>query len=173
MARTAKPIAIAGLTGALAIALLPFCESLVRRLFDRLPMPDRLRSPLARAIEGGMQGVRAFHDARRLLAFLGLTVVIWGLDAAGAVIGASALGLRFPLAVAFLLIAGLGVGSALPSTPGYVGIYQFVAVSVLTPFGFSRTDAIAYILVAQALFFVVIGFWGSIGLWRQRHPRSA
>ena len=33
-----------------------------------------------------------------------------------------------------------------------LGIYQFVAVSVLTPFGFSRTDAIAYILVAQALF---------------------
>ena len=39
----------------------------------------------------------------------------------------------------------MGLASALPSTPGYVGIYQFVAVSVLTPFGFSRTDAIAYI----------------------------
>jgi glycosyltransferase 2 family protein len=172
MAGTAKPIAIAGLVGALAIAILPLCESPVRRTTARLPMPGRLRSTLLRAIEGGMRGVRAFHDARRLSAFLGLTFVIWYLDAVGAMIGASALGLRFPLTVAFLLIAGLGVGSALPSTPGYVGIYQFVAVSVLTPFGFSRTDAIAYILVAQALFFVVIGFWGSIGLWRQRYPRS-
>ena len=63
----------------------------------------------------------------------------------------AALGFQIPLPVAFLLIAGLGLGSALPSTPGYVGIYQFVAVTVLTPFGFSRTDAIAYILVAQAL----------------------
>jgi hypothetical protein len=42
-----------------------------------------------------------------------------------------------------------GLGSALPSTPGYVGIYQFAAVSALTPFGFSRADAIAYVLVAQ------------------------
>ena len=57
------------------------------------------------------------------------------------------------------------------STPGYVGIYQFVAVTVLQPFGFSRTDAIAYILVAQALLYVVIGFWGSLGLWRYRRAR--
>jgi uncharacterized membrane protein YbhN (UPF0104 family) len=60
------------------------------------------------------------------------------------------------------------VGSALPSTPGYVGIYQFVAVTVLTPFGFSRADAIAFIVVAQALMYVVIGFWGAIGLSRYR-----
>jgi len=58
---------------------------------------------------------------------------------------------RLPVPVAFLLIAALGLGSALPSTPGYIGIYQFVAVTVLVPFGFSRSDAIAYILVAQAL----------------------
>ena len=83
--------------------------------------------------------------------FLGLTVLIWCLDALGTVIVGAALGFRIPIAVAFLLIAGLGLGSALPSTPGYVGIYQFVAVTVLTPFGFSRTDAIAYILVAQAV----------------------
>ena len=64
--------------------------------------------------------------------------------------------------------AALGLGSALPSTPGYVGVYQFVAVTVLTPFGFTRTDAIAYILVAQALMYVVIGFWGSVGFTRYR-----
>jgi len=69
-------------------------------------------------------------------------------------------------AVALLLIAGMGLGSALPSTPGYVGIYQFVAVTVLVPFGFSRSDALAYSLVLQAFGYVWITFWGLIGLWR-------
>ena len=78
-----------------------------------------------------------------------------------------------PFSVAFLLLAGLGLGSALPSTPGYIGIYQFVAVRVLTPFGFSRTDAIAYILVAQALMYIVIGVWGALGLWRYRRTRRS
>jgi glycosyltransferase 2 family protein len=72
------------------------------------------------------------------------------------------------LPVAFLLVAGLGLGSALPSTPGYVGIYQFVAVSVLAPFGFSRPQAIGYILVAQALQYTVIGLWGGLGFLRYR-----
>jgi len=70
--------------------------------------------------------------------------------------------------VAFLLIAGLGLGSALPSTPGYIGIWQFVAVSILTPFGFSKTDAVAYILVAQALQYVYIGLCGALGFLNYR-----
>ena len=56
------------------------------------------------------------------------------------------------------------VAGALPSTPGYVGIYQFVAVSVLSPFGFSRTDAIAYILFYQAVSYLVVLTWGLIAL---------
>ena len=114
------------------------------------------------------RGLRSFHDARRLTGFFLLTAAIWWLDAVGAVIGASALGLRLPLASAFLLIAGLSLGSALPSTPGYIGIYQFVAVTVLTPFGFSRSDAIAFILVAQALMYVVVGVWGGMALLTMR-----
>jgi hypothetical protein len=42
---------------------------------------------------------------------------------------------------------------------------------VLAPFGFSKTNAIAYIMVAQALSYVVIGVWGGIGLWRYRNAR--
>ena len=53
--------------------------------------------------------------------------------------------------------------------PGYIGIYRFVAVSVLTPFGFRDADAIACILIAQVLQYVMTGLWGSFGLWR--YPR--
>ena len=142
-----------GLLGALAIAVLPLLGSLARRAIER----RRCRTRCGGQADRG-DGAAACAECARFTtaparpAFSRLTVVIWCLDALGAVIGGAALGLRdSDLAVAFLLIAGLGVGSALPSTPGYVGIYQFVAVTVLTPFGFSRTDAIAYILVAQAL----------------------
>jgi uncharacterized protein (TIRG00374 family) len=168
LANAARPFAILGLSGALIIAVLPRMESLARRLLLLLPMPDGPRLKLIKAMEHGLRGIRAFHDAKRLSGFLALTIVIWCLDATGTVITGSALGLAIPVPVAFLLIAGLGLGSALPSTPGYVGIYQFVAVSILTPFGFSRTDAIAYILVGQALQYAVIGLWGALGFLHYR-----
>ena len=67
--------------------------------------------------------------------------------------------------MALLLLTGLGLGSALPSTPGYVGVYQFVAVTVLTPFGISRDAALAYILVVQVLGYVVVTLFGLPGLY--------
>jgi uncharacterized membrane protein YbhN (UPF0104 family) len=168
LAGAAKPVAVLGLLGAAAIAVLPLLGSVGRAVIARAPLPGSLKPRLVIAMEQGLLGLRAFHDARRLSAFVGLAGVIWCLDAIGTVIGGAALGLRIPPPAAFLLIAGLSLGSALPSTPGYIGIYQFVAVSVLTPFGLSRADAIAFILVTQALSYVVIGFWGSLGLFRHR-----
>jgi uncharacterized membrane protein YbhN (UPF0104 family) len=112
--------------------------------------------------------MRTFHDPGRLAAFVALALVIWCIDALGTVIGCAALGLVISPSAALLLIAGLSMGSALPATPGYVGIYQFVAVTVLTPFGISREDAIAYILVTQALMYLVVGVWGTAGFIRYR-----
>jgi uncharacterized protein (TIRG00374 family) len=173
LAGAARPFGILGLIGALGIAVLPLLGEVARSALERAPLPHAWRPSLITAMEHGLRGVRSFHDARRLSGFVGLTTLIWGLDAVGTMTVGAALGLRIPMPVAFLLMTGLGLGSALPSTPGYVGIYQFVAVTILTPFGFSRTVAIAYILVAQALLYVVIGFWGSLGLWRYRRTGAS
>ena len=166
--RAAKPFGVIGLAGALAIAILPKLEPLWNHLLRRAPLPHTLRDKLQHTLEHILSGIRAFHDPGRLLRFLGATLVIWLLDACGTVVGVHALGMAVSLPVAFLLITGLALGSALPSTPGYVGIYQFVAVSVLMPFGFSRTDAIAYILLAQALQYVLTTFWGVLAFTRSR-----
>ena len=168
-AGAARPIAILGILGAAAIAVLPLLGPMGRAVIERAPLPGSSRPRILAAMEQGLRGLRGFHHGRRLSGFLALAVLIWVLDAAGTVIGGAALGLEIPPAAAFLLIAGLSVGSALPSTPGYIGIYQFVAVSVLTPFGFSRAEAIAFILVTQALGYVVVGFWGSLGLLQNRN----
>jgi uncharacterized membrane protein YbhN (UPF0104 family) len=171
MSGAARTFGVVCLVAVAVLAVTPFMEGSASRLLNRLPIPVAVRSRLFDWLEHGVRGVRAFHSPARLTTFVGYTLLIWVIDAVGTVIGASALGLRMPLRAAFLLLAGLGLGSALPSTPGSVGIYQFVAVSVLTPFGFSRTSAVAYILVAQALSYVVIGAWGAIALWRYRALR--
>jgi len=146
----------------------PLLERSGTRIVDRLPLAEAARARLRNAVSQIARGLATFHDARRLTEFLTLTAIIWCLDAAGTMIGGAALGLPILVPAAFLLVAGLSLGSALPSTPGYVGIYQFVAVTVLTPFGLSRTDAIAFILVAQALMYLVVGAWGGAALLTMR-----
>ena len=164
LADAAKPFALIGLAGAAAIALAPVLETFWFRLLGLMPVPERIRAQVEDMLRQGLRGIRSFHDPGRLTRFLLLTAVIWCLDAITAVAGARAIGITMSVPVAFLLVAGMGLGSALPSTPGYVGIYQFVAVSILTPFGMSRTDAIAYVLLFQAVNYLVLLTWGLIGL---------
>ncbi len=148
------------------LVLLPRMEGLMHSVLGRLPIPHGLRQKLLGLASQVLLGVRSFHQGGRIAGFAVLTVVIWSIDVIDAILLARALGLTLTPPVALLLIAGMGLGSALPSTPGYVGIYQFVAVTVLVPFGFSHTDALAYSLVMQAFGYVWITFWGLIGLWR-------
>jgi uncharacterized protein (TIRG00374 family) len=173
MSGAARPMAVLAVVAVVAIGIVPLFGPWIERIVGRIPCPRRLRGLIHHALTQGMEGLRAFHDTGRLGKFVGLTAGIWSLDAITTMIGAAALGLHIPLLVAFILLAGLGLGSALPSTPGYVGIYQFVAVAVLTPFGFSRTQAIAYILMAQALGYFVNGVWGAMAFWQYRRGGSA
>jgi glycosyltransferase 2 family protein len=171
LADASKPFAAVAFIAVLTIALLPKLEPLAERILTRMALSQAVRNKMIQLLASCLQALRSFHDLRRLLSFVAMTAVIWTLDATCSTVVAKALGLSMPLSVAFLLIAGLGLASAVPSTPGYVGIYQFVAVSILVPFGFNRTNAIAYILFAQALSYLLIGFWGALGIKRYRRLR--
>ncbi len=170
-AHAAMPFGVLGLSGACGIAILPKIQLLCDRCLHLIPLPSAVKTKLLGIIDQVLVGMRSFHDIKRLSSFIGLTALIWFSDALGTILGMRALGLPGTIPIALLLITGLGLGSALPSTPGYVGIYQFVAVSVLTPFGFSKTDAIAYILLSQAVQYTLITFWGALGIVRSRGMR--
>jgi uncharacterized protein (TIRG00374 family) len=170
LAHASKPFAILGACGILGFALAPRFAFIGDWLIDRLT-PHALRNKLHEILDHVILGIRAFHDGKRLAGFGALTVVIWSNDALFTVVAARAIDLRIEMTVAYLLLAGLGLASALPSTPGYVGVYQFVAVSVLVPFGMSRTDAIGYILLAQAMQYLMLGGWGAIGFWKFRRGK--
>lgn len=172
-----KPRWMAGLSGtmaviagaaALAILVLPRSGHLLEGLLRRLPMPGRIRAGLLGLAGEFLLGLRAFHDWGRLAGFALLTALVWSMDAVTVMIGGLGLALHISFRVAILLLTGMGLGSALPSTPGYVGVYQFVAVTVLVPFGIGRDSALAYILVAQAVSYLVVMILGLPGWYLSR-----
>lgn len=156
MADVSRTTAAVATLGALTIAVLPHTGNLCRGIVARMPLPHKVRVGLLHLVDQVLLGMRAFHHVGRFLGFAALTVIIWLSDACATMVCGRGLGLKLSFPVAMLLITAIGLGSALPSTPGYVGIYQFVAVTVLVPFGFTRDAALAYILVAQAMSYVTV-----------------
>jgi uncharacterized membrane protein YbhN (UPF0104 family) len=158
--------------GALTVTVVPHTGNLLTRLLAGLPLPATLHARLVGLSEQVLLGMRAFHHWGRFLGFLLFTIAIWSCDAFSTMVGSRALGLHVTFPVAMLLLTGLGLGSAMPSTPGYIGIYQFVAVSVLVPFGFTKDAALAYILITQAMGYVVVLLLGlpALSLLREARP---
>jgi hypothetical protein len=160
-------VAAIGAIGLLTIFLLPIFKNSLVKIISVIPiLKENPKNWLIGFLNEFIQGLQSLHHAQRAGTFILLTSVIWLLDGFGTVIMARALNINMPIQQSFVLLAGLGLSSAIPSTPGYVGVYQFMAVTVLMPFGYSKEDSIALVLFLQILGYIVIALWGGISIWK-------
>ncbi len=141
-------------------------EHLFQKIIDWMRIPEHWRSWIIGFLNQFLLGTRALVDLRRACFFLAFTAMIWLFDGVGTVVFAHGFDLSVSLDQALLLLVAMGLSSALPSTPGYVGIYQFVAVTVMPAFGITPSQALVFILSAQAVNVSTIVLWGLLGLWR-------
>lgn len=99
-----------------------------------------------------------------------LTVAIWALYAAvnwillGA-IGAPVSGSTALLAAVFLLVV-LQLGIAVPSSPGRVGIYHYLAVQALAVFGVDQATAVTYAILLHLISVVMPAAIGAMLAWK-------
>lgn len=157
---------LAALAGILFILFLPIIYPMLLRVVSNWGISkSSLGLRMLALLESFVNGLRGISRLQKATPFLIYTLLIWLMDGIGMTSLSLAMGGRLSLAQSFLLIAALGISSAIPATPGYVGVYQFVAVIVLTPLGFSRETSIAYILLVQAINLIVVLVWGGAGLW--------
>jgi uncharacterized protein (TIRG00374 family) len=159
-------MAIAGAVGVVGMLVAPRLGGLSEKIILRLPLPEGPRGKLKDGVASFLVGAAALQHWVRLGQFLLFSAAIWTLDMLTSLQVARAFSLELSPALALVLLAALGLSSALPSTPGYVGVYQLVAVAVLTSFGFTQSQVLVYILVYQAVNYLVISVWGLLGLWK-------
>ena len=167
LASSSIGLSIAALVALLALLAAPRLAGWIERIAGHLPIAPRWRDGLVAMWHEFFNGARGIQNHGGAVAFGLLTVIVWSIDAACMYAVATALGLDAltPL-LALLMLVALALSSVAPSTPGYVGVYQFVAVSVLTPIGFAKAEALALVLLFQAAIYAAVTPWGLIGLWR-------
>ena len=107
------------------------------------------------------------------LKLLLLATLILGTDYAAIAVLLHAFNLSLPLAAPLLLWVCLAAGSALPSAPGYVGVYQAASVWALGVFAVSPATAVALVTVLQlSTLLVAIAMAGPGAIEILRHARA-
>jgi len=137
----------------------PLSRVLARLEGSRLSFVGRV----LRQVLGGLQ---ALNDRQAVGRLVGYTVLIWSANGVLVWLVLRAFHIDVPLTAGFLLTAVLNLGMAVPSTPGYVGIFEYLMVLVLGLYGVSHTPALAAALAFHAIAFVPVTIIGLIYIVR-------
>jgi uncharacterized protein (TIRG00374 family) len=104
----------------------------------------------------------------------------WSFNAAGTWLVGEALGLNIGLSGAILVTSVIALGSAIPSSPGMIGTFQWLAVASLAVVGVGKADALAFSILLQAAWYIPTTLSGVPGAWwlaregrRQREGSAA
>lgn len=128
----------------------------------------RISSPMGRLLEHAAEGLMLFKYPSRLAACTGVTLVIWFFTALSYyTMALGCPGMELSLYEISVMMVVICFFIALPSVPGYWGIWEAGGVFALTLFGVSSQAAAGYTLAAHAvqLFPVIImGFLSSLAL---------
>jgi uncharacterized protein (TIRG00374 family) len=156
-------VSAAALVMALAVVLAPErAEALIRRV---LPA-GRVTERLVALIDGFRHGLATLRSPGRLAGVVAWSVVLWLVNAASFWIAFAAFDLPVGFAGALLLQGLLVFGIAVPSTPGYVGVFEAVIGAVLLLYGVPASRGAAYALVYHATTFLPIILLGAWSLLR-------
>jgi uncharacterized protein (TIRG00374 family) len=116
--------------------------------------PDRERSRFRRLVSDGLATMAHTVNRRDAPVVAGLSFLAWCTWSASAWLVASSLGISLSLPEILFVAAVVNLGVALPSSPGFVGTYQWLCVEVLGLLAVGRADAFAFSVLFQAVWYV-------------------
>jgi uncharacterized protein (TIRG00374 family) len=147
-----RRIAIGGL--ALLVALI--LVLLAARLYTRHRARDRLsgRSLVRRIARDTIEGLADPIGRGRAVVLAGISLGTWTMWALAAWFVARAVGIELSLLEAIFVAAVINLGVAIPSSPGFIGTYQWLGVSALALFDIGTDSALAFAILMHAVWYV-------------------
>jgi glycosyltransferase 2 family protein len=149
------------LVGLYALAFFPGYVVRIFEVFARRISPAleaRGKSVLIRFSDG----LSVLRHPGRFAAVFAWTVAHWLLNALGFWLGFKAVGIHLPFSAALFLQTLIAVGVALPSAPGFFGVFEKFATVGLAIYGVSASQATSWAIGFHILSFIPITL---IGMW--------
>lgn len=164
-ALAAGALFVAVLLAMLALAYSVNRDNRLSRLLSRLETGRG--AIVARVIRQLATGLRALHSVRAVVLLIVYTALIWAANAALLWLIVRAFHLQAPFTAGLLGNSVVSLGMTVPSTPGYIGIFDYLIVITLGLYGIAKTPALAVALVFHAIAFVPVTIIGLIYMARR------
>lgn len=130
-------------------------------------LPQAVRRSVVDTLEAFLEGVAAVRDWRLVVAALGWSLAVWGTGALGFWVGFRAFGLEVPFVGAVFLQSVIALAVALPSAPGFFGLFEAGArIGLVQVWGVATSPAMSFALGFHLAGFIPVTVIGLGYVWR-------
>jgi glycosyltransferase 2 family protein len=144
-------IVLAGVAGLLAV----FAGIVLARVYtNRRERARRVRGLLRRVLRDVAEMLAEPIGVRRPLVWIALSLGAWAIWAVGAMLVAESLGIDLGLLDAVFVAAVMNLGVGIPSSPGFVGTYEWLGVASLGLLDIPANEALAFSILLHACWYV-------------------
>ena len=141
--------------GGLSLLVLVVLALVAARIYTgRNPRQRRTRGLLRRVVRDVLEGLADPLGRRRGALLVGMSLAAWASWALAAWLVARSLAIELSPIEAVFVTAVINLGVAIPSSPGFIGTYQWLAVSALSLLGVGTEQALAFGILGHAVWYV-------------------
>jgi glycosyltransferase 2 family protein len=123
-------------------------------------------APAGGIIRQTMAGLQALGSRRAIVLLALYTFLIWASNSILLWLVLRAFHIEVPITAGILMTAVLNLGMAVPSSPGYVGVYDYLFVLMLDLYSVAKTPALAAGLAMHVIAFVPVTIIGIVYIVR-------
>jgi len=143
------------------------------RVYTRRRPRERLRRGLVRRLlRDTVEGLADPLGRRRGVLLVAISLGAWAMWAVAAMLVARSLSIGLSPMEAMFVTAVVNLGVAIPSSPGFIGTYQWLAVSALALLSVPTDQALAFSILMHAVWYVPTLVVGGVLLVRRLITRA-
>jgi hypothetical protein len=118
-------------------------------------------------LESFIAGLKILKDPKLILTVFILSLLTWLLSSVSMFLTFKSLDIGVPSYATFFVLSVINLGLIIPSSPGYIGTYQFLSVIALSTFSVNKETALSFSIIHHALWYLPLTLLGLVFLWRE------
>lgn len=163
---TMVAIGLVGLVGLMTLSVNRNRLTWLATLLTKV-MPHRLAERIMTVLGNFSSGADVLQRPSGFLSVTLLTALLWLITGLATLAWVMAFHLNVPWYAGFFVLVMVNLGSAIPSSPGYIGVYHYLAVLALSLWTPDKNAALAYAIGTHALNMIANVGLGSFYLSRE------
>ncbi len=129
--------------------------------------PLSLKEKITTLLRSFVCGLKVLRHKKELFMVCFLSFMIWFAEATTFYLVACAFHLSISFFGAIFIMGLICLGLIIPSSPGFIGVYEYFSITALQLLSVSKSQAIPYTIVIHSLQFSLIICLGFFFLWKE------